>query len=76
MLTSLFFVFANIAEFSLVLLVNRTSGDKVNTSTPFLKSFNGTKKQLNVINLKLDDAKENKSSGGNCTVGDLWGLKN
>ena len=76
MLTSLFFVFATIAEFSLVLLVNRISGDKVNTSTPFIKGFSGTKKHLNVINLKLDDAYENKSSGGNCTVADLWRLKN
>ena len=76
MLTSLFFVFATIAEFSLILLVNRISGEKVNTSTPILKGFDGTKKKLNIINLKLDDAKENKSSDGNCTAANVWGLKN
>ena len=75
MLTSLFFVFTTIAEFTVVLLVNRTSGHKVNILRPYSEGFTGTKKHLNVINLKLDDTKENKSSGGNSTITNSWGLK-
>ena len=73
MLTSLFFVFGTIAEFSVVLLVNRTMVEDQRISR---QKKNDSKNERDRIIEQTDDGRKNKTFSILSNSSNLWGLSN